>query len=76
MVGRTCISLTQNVTNVQCCEAVFVLVGGQVRTELIVLICLTLCCQVVETGTHQELWEKRGEYWSMWRSGNMAKWQN
>ena len=78
VVGRTCISLTQNVTNVQCCEAVFVLVGGQVRTELILMICHTLLSGGGDWDSSGALGEERRvlEHVEEWEYGQVAKLSN
>ena len=76
MVGRTCISLTQNVTNVQCCEAVFVLVGGQVRTvELSVDLSHTLLSGGGDWDSSGTLGEERRvlEHVEEWEHGQVAK---
>ena len=46
--------VTTAVTRAQSADTIFVLEGGR----------------VVESGSHQELWDQRGLYWAMWKANN------
>ena len=52
--------MCHTVTNVSKFDQIFVMVQGQ----------------VVESGNHQQLWDMRGHYWTMWRANNNTKWQH
>ena len=52
--------VTTAVTRAQSADTIFVLEGGR----------------VVESGSHQELWDQRGLYWAMWKANNNLRWQH
>ena len=60
LMGRTGVMVTTAVTRAQSADTIFVLEGGR----------------VVESGSHQELWDQRGLYWSMWKANNNLRWQH
>ena len=60
LMGRTGVMVTTAVTRAQSADTIFVLEGGR----------------VVESGSHQELWDQRGLYWAMWRANNNLRWQH
>ena len=60
LMGRTGVMVTTAVTRAQSADTIFVLEGGR----------------VVESGSHQELWDQRGLYWAMWKANNNLRWQH